>query len=237
MMSPAQCRVLVAIDEPAIREKLLSSLGSMGVSLDTGTPEHALEVATLFSAGVVVLSSSDVGWSGVCRQLRTFKPDLGIVIALAGSDPAGEAAAFEAGADDVIAPPYRFRELVGRIRAAAQHPVASATQSVMLHVGDLELDARERRVRREKKEISLSPQLFELLLLLMRNPEVTLNRIRLLEAVRGRASTRDAGHLRSYIKALRHKIERDPARPEYILTEPWVGYRFHDPVHNPADSR
>jgi two-component system KDP operon response regulator KdpE len=229
MASSEQCRVLVAIDDPVVRQKLVPSFGSMGVSTEVTSPERALDVATFFSADVVVLSSSDARWIDICQQLRGFRPDAGIVVALSGPAAGGEGMAFEAGADDVIAPPYRFRELVARIRSAAQRPRESSARATVLQIGELELDANERRLRRAREEIHLSPQQFDLLLLLMRNPDVTLNRIRLLQAMGGRARQRDSRHLRAYINALRHKIETDPARPQYILTEPWVGYRFHNP--------
>jgi two-component system KDP operon response regulator KdpE len=158
-------------------------------------------------------------------------PDLGIVMTQARGTAADEAAALDAGADDCIAAPFRFRELVARLRAVLQRsPAIPLPRSALLRAGDLDMDPVHRLFRKSGREVHLSPHQFDLLLFLMRHPEMTLTHAKLLRGVWGSTCGRDSGYLRTYVKALRHKIEPDPARPQYILTEPWVGYRFHNPA-------
>ncbi len=166
-----------------------------------------------------------------CRRLRVIAPEVGIVMAREGGTPADDMLALDAGADDCIAAPFRFRETVARLGAVLRRArVQHSTDSAVLRAGVLELDVARRRVRRAGREIHFSRLEFDLLLFLMRNRETTVTHTRLLRGVWKRDFTYDPGYLRSYIKALRGKIENDPANPEYILTERWVGYRFHDPL-------
>jgi two-component system, OmpR family, KDP operon response regulator KdpE len=117
----------------------------------------------------------------------------------------------------------RLSAVLRRVRVRRAHKVS------MLRAGHLEMDPERRLIRLRGEELSLSPQEFDLLLFFMKNRELALTHIKLLNAIRGSACGFSAENLRPYIKALRRKIESDPMHPEYILTEPWVGYRFHNP--------
>jgi len=141
--------------------------------------------------------------------------------------------ALEAGADDYITKPFRFRELLARLRAVYRRTHnAESAQPTILRADALELNLESRLLRRTGVEIHLSQREFDILAYLMRHPNTPIPHARLLQAVWGPEYGGELEYLRTYIRHLRKKIEQDPAHPEYLLTEPWVGYRFR----NPADS-
>jgi two-component system KDP operon response regulator KdpE len=232
-MPPEPFHVLVAVEDQQLRQTLVDSLSGAGFHLEqVAAVDQALDYVARHPCDAVLLTldGRDSRGIGVCGALRACAPDLGIIMVRSDGATEGEVQALDAGADDCISAPFRFREVVARLGAVLRRfRVETEPKSTVLRAGHLELDIERRRFRRASTEVHLSPREFDLLLALMRNPEVTLTRLKLLRAVWGNETVYGTGYLRSYIKALRKKVETDPAKPEYILTEPWVGYRFHDP--------
>lgn len=225
--------MLVAVGDQALRQALVKSLEAAGFHLEEiAAANQVIDAVRRQSFDAVLLSVGPGEVKGIetCRRLRAISKDLGIVMVRTGGSPEDDVYALDAGADDCIAPPFRFREIVARLSAVLRRFGSdSATQTRVIRAGDLEIDAERRRFWRAAAEIHLSPREFDLLLFLMEHSGVTLTHLKLLRAVWGTSSGHDSGYLRSYIKALRKKIENDPAKPEYIVTEPWVGYRFNNP--------
>jgi two-component system KDP operon response regulator KdpE len=233
IVSPNPFRVLIAAEDDNLRVALIASLAHAGFALDqVPGADAALNAVRQNTFDLVLLEMSKPPTTviTVCRNLRSVVADIGIVVVRASHDHESDLLALDAGADDCIAAPFRFRETVARLsavlRQVREKPVST---TAVLRAGDLELDSERRQLFRAGSAVHLSPREFELLAFFMRNPEVAHTHIKLLRAAWGVASERDAGSLRSYVKSLRRKIEDDPARPEYIVTEPWVGYRFHIP--------
>jgi two-component system, OmpR family, KDP operon response regulator KdpE len=232
--SPPVASVLIVDDDPAFRKGLAASLKTSGYTVDLArNGEEALTYIRERPVDVVLLDINMAGMSGVaaCQRIRALAPQSGIVMLTVRDTEDDKVQALEAGADDYITKPFRLRELVARVRAILRRTGADAAQHTpVLRIGQLELELEHRMLRKAGKEIHLSPKEFELLGFLMQHKDVPVTRARLLRAVWGPEYGNESDYLRSYVKALRKKIEDDPAQPEYILTEPWVGYRFRDPT-------
>jgi two-component system, OmpR family, KDP operon response regulator KdpE len=226
--------ILIVDDETSLRHALRTSLEASGFAVDEArTGEEAVEFAREHPFDLVLLDINMRGISGVeaCRRIRGFAPKTGIVMGTVRDSEDDKVRALEAGADDYITKPFLLRELVARLRAVLRRTHAdNGTNSSVLHAGSLELDLERHILRRAGEEIHLSPKEFELLAFLMKNQDVPLTHVKLLRAIWGAEYGNELEYLRSYIRMLRKKIEDDPARPDYILTEPWVGYRFHNPT-------
>jgi two-component system KDP operon response regulator KdpE len=185
-----------------------------------------------FDLALVDLSVPDEDGTNFCSRLRAQSPDLGIIGVSSGNGVDDGLRALRAGADDCVSVPFRFRELVARIGAVLRRTrTAGAPAAAVLRAGDLELDLQQRSFRRGEKQIYLSPREFDLLAVLMSNPDTALTHTKLMDALWGTAARGGRIQLRAYIKALRQKIEDHPATPQYIVTQPWVGYRFCKPLH------
>ena len=232
-MLPESFHLLVAAHEEALRQTLLQSLTPAGFRLEEARGEkEAIEAIRRRKFDLVLLSLGLPGTSGIdaCRNLRAISPHLRIVMVRVNGKPEDELLALDAGADDCISAPFRFREIVARLSATLRRlPRKRGPKAAILRAGHLEVDPARRLVRRSGREVNVSSREFDLLLFFMTNPEVALTHLKLLRAVWGTDNGHGARSLRPCIKALRKKIESDPAKPEYILTEPWVGYRFHNP--------
>lgn len=232
-MSSQQSSVLVVDDEPALRKALRSSLTASGFTVaEARNGEEALGTVQRTLFDLVLLDISMPGISGIeaCRRIRGISPHCGIVMITVRDLEDDKVRALEAGADDYVTKPFKLRELTARLRAVLRRtrPPGVSEVSVIL-TGELELDLQRRLLKRRGEEIHLSPTEFDLLALMMKNQGAPLTHVKLLRTIWGPEYGGELEYLRSYVRMLRKKIESDPAKPEYILTEPWVGYRFRNP--------
>ncbi|HTF70459.1 MAG TPA: response regulator transcription factor, partial [Edaphobacter sp.] len=157
-------------------------------------------------------------------------PHVGIVMVTIRDMEDEKVNALEAGADDYVTKPFRLRELIARLQAVLRRTsVHNAPEAVTIQAGELKIDLQQRLLWRGGKEIHLSPKEFEVLAFMMKNLGAPLTHVKLLRTIWGPEYGNELEYLRSYVRMLRKKIEKDPARPEYILTEPWLGYRFRNP--------
>jgi two-component system KDP operon response regulator KdpE len=225
--------ILVVDDETSLRQALRTSLAASGFTVqEARTGEEAVEFIREHSFDIVLLDINMRGISGVeaCRRIRGFAPKLGIVMVTVRDSEDDKVRALEAGADDYITKPFLLRELIARLRAVLRRTQGTnGAGNPILRAGTLELDMDRHTLSRAGAEVHLSPKEFELLAYLMKNQDVPLTHVRLLRAIWGAEYGNELEYLRSYIRMLRKKVESDPANPEYILTEPWVGYRFRNP--------
>jgi two-component system, OmpR family, KDP operon response regulator KdpE len=232
-MSSQPPNVLVVDDEPSLRRTLRTSLIASGFAVaEARTGEEALGVVQQQPFDLVLLDINMPGAGGIdaCRKIRSFAPQVGIIMVTVRDSENDKVHALEAGADDYVTKPFRLRELVARLRAVQRRTQRNgAADPEILKAGSLELDIKRRLMWRGGAPVHLSPKEFDLLVYMMRNQDVPLTHARLLRALWGPEYGNELEYLRSYVKALRKKIEEDPAKPEYILTEPWVGYRFRNP--------
>jgi two-component system, OmpR family, KDP operon response regulator KdpE len=225
--------ILVVDDDPTFRQGLRVSLKSSGYDVDVArNAEQALEYVRQRPVDIVLLDINMPGIGGVeaCRRIRAAAPQAGILMLTVRDTEDDKVLALEAGADDYVTKPFRLRELIARLHAVLRRTgVEGRAQTPVLRAGKLELELEHRTLRKAGKEIHLYPKEFELLALLMQHQNVPVTHAKILRTIWGPEYGDKAEHLRSYVKTLRKKIEDDPAHPEYILTEPWVGYRFRDP--------
>jgi two-component system KDP operon response regulator KdpE len=223
-------RVLVVDDEPQILRALQTSLKGAGYDVDTAsTGEQALTAAAVRppDAVIVDLVLPDMSGTDVSRELRSWSAVPVIVLSVVG-DEDEKVAALDAGADDYVTKPFGVDELLARLRAALRR--AEPSPEPVLTIGDLSVDLEAREVTFEGKPVQLTPHEYRLLTLLARNEGKLMTHQAILREVWGRAYADESHYLHVYVSQLRRKLEPDPARPRYILTEPGVGYRLVDPL-------
>lgn len=221
-------RVLIVDDEPAILAAVAPLLDAAGYSVSTATTGYAALDAVERSAPdlvVVDLGLPDLDGREVCRRLRERRT-IPIIILSARRDEGEKVAALDAGADDYVTKPFSADEFLARVRAALRRAENTGTTSGEFVRGDLIIDLDRRRLRRGAEEIRLTPKEFELLLFMSQRPDRVLTHRTILKAIWGPHAAEQPEHLRVLMAALRKKIEPVPGQPKYLLTEPWVGYRF-----------
>ena len=222
-------RVLVVDDEPQILRALQTSLRGAGYDVDTATTgEQALTAAALRAPDAVILDLvlPDQRGTDVSRELRAWSSVPIIVLSVVG-DEAEKVAALDAGADDYVTKPFSVEELLARLRAVLRRRAGDA--GPVIDVGGLVIDVPERVVSRAGERIKLTPHEFDLLRVLAQSRGKLLTHRMLLREVWGPSYQAEAHYLHVYVSHLRSKIEPDPSRPRYILTEPGAGYRLVDP--------
>jgi two-component system KDP operon response regulator KdpE len=223
-------RVLVVDDEPQILRALQTTLKGAGYEVDTATSaEEALTTAALRPPEAVILDLVLPDRSGVevCRELRGWSA-VPILILSAVGEEGQKVAALDAGADDYVTKPFGVEELLARLRAALRR--AQPSREPVIAVGELSIDLEKHAVSRAGEPIRLTPHEFALLRFLAENEGKLLTHRMILKEVWGPAYQVESHYLHVYVSQLRRKIEPDPTRPRYILTEPGAGYRFAAPA-------
>jgi two-component system KDP operon response regulator KdpE len=226
-------RALVVDDEPALRRVLVTSLKASGFLVGEASNGHeALAAVRQGSHDIVLLDISMPGMNGLeaCKQIRVIDANVGILMVTVRDSEDEKVEALESGADDYITKPFLFRELVARLRAVYRRGAAAGgPKPSFFKAGQLELDTNSRILKKNGVEIKLSPTEFDLLAVLVQHQGTPVTHRKLLRAVWGPEYGGELEYLRSYVKMLRKKIEDDPGKPGYILTDPWTGYRFCNP--------
>ena len=225
----AKQRILVVDDEPQLTRVLRRSLTTKGYDVRiAGDGEFALQTFHDWPPALVItdLAMPNMGGLELCRRLRAIS-DVPIIVLSVRGEETTKVEALDAGADDYVTKPFGMDELLARIRATLRRKPASDSKSQILEVGDFRIDLEGHSATQSGKELRLTPKEFDLLVHLLRNPGKVLTHRTLLGAVWGGDHTEQAEYLRVFIGQLRKKIEPDPSTPRYILTEPWIGYRFN----------
>jgi two-component system KDP operon response regulator KdpE len=222
--------ILVVDDEPQIRRVLRSTLSFRGYEIvESSTGEQALELAPKVKPDLILLDVNLPGISGIetCRELRRFTA-VPIIMLTVRNAERDKVVALDAGADDYVTKPFGIEELLARVRASLRRH--SAEEAIPpFQSKDFSVDFEERRVTVSGEAVHLAPKEFEVLKHLISQQGKPVTHRRLLQSVWGPEYGEETENLRVVINQLRKKIEKDPTQPKYILTEPWVGYRFQIP--------
>ena len=221
-------RVLVVDDEPAILRFLKPALEANDYEVTSaGTLAEAIKRIAREPPDVVVLDLGlpDGDGKDVIRQVRQWS-QVPIIVLSAREREAEKIEALELGADDFVNKPFGVGELMARLRTALRHRCQTQGEAAVVRIGTLEIDLPRRRVARDGAEIKLTSREFDLLNCLARHPGKVMTHRQLLTAVWGPAQVEETQYLRVYIGQLRQKLERDPAAPKQLITEPGVGYRL-----------
>jgi two-component system KDP operon response regulator KdpE len=224
--------ILIVDDEPAIRRFLRAGLIAQNYKIVEA--EHASQALIAVESAKPDLMILDLGLPDIdgLEVVRRVRPenDLPIIILSVRDDEQGKVQALDLGADDYVTKPFGMEELIARVRTALRHRFQAHGEKPLFVSGNLSVDLVRRRVKREGGDIKLSPKEYELLRILVLHAGKVLTHKHILTEVWGPAHNEDPQYLRVFIRSLRQKIELDPAQPQFILTEPGVGYRLRAPA-------
>ncbi len=222
-------RILVVDDEPQITRVLRTSLSSQGYDIRVANDgETALEIMKNWSPELVITDLSMPNMDGLelCRNLR-LKSRVPIIVLSVRGQERTKVDALDAGADDYITKPFGIEELLARVRANLRRvPMDEDNQPSLIELGDFHIDLHARKVTVRENEVHLTPKEFDLLVYLARHSGKVITHRTLLTAIWGGQNSEQVEYLRVFVGQLRKKLEPDTASPRYIVTEPWVGYRF-----------
>lgn len=229
-MSDTAPVILVIEDEPQIRRFLRATLGSQGYTLlEATTAQEGLSEAASHPPDIVLLDLGlpDMDGLEVVQRLREWTTVPIIIISARGQEH-DKVAGLDAGADDYLTKPFGVAELMARVRVAMRHANRTLNDGAdaVFRTGDLEVDLAHRNVRVGEKEIRLTPIEFKLLGLLVKHAGKVLTHRQILKEVWGPNYADESHYLRVFVHQLRHKLEADPAKPKYLVTEAGVGYRL-----------
>ena len=222
-------RILVVDDQAQIRRFMRTTLAGVGYEVgDAKTGEEALEKLRAFRPDLVLLDVNMPGLGGlaVCREIRS-DANVAIIMLTVRNSEGDKVATLDAGADDFVTKPFSTTELLARIRAALRRVPSPPSSPARFRVGQLVVDFAARTVANGATTEHLTPKELDLLRYLTQHANEPVSHRELLQAVWGPDYGDQVDYMRVFIKNLRKKIETNPGHPEYIRTEPWVGYRFN----------
>ncbi len=226
---PDPPHILVVDDEPQITRVLRTSLSAQGYDIRVANSgEMALEIMKDWAPTLIITDLSMPSIDGVelCRKVRATS-QVPILVLSVRDQERQKVEALDAGADDYITKPFGMNELLARVRANLRRVATeSAPPEAVIEIGDFRIDTPAHKVMVRGGEVRLTPKEFDLLVYLARRPGKVINHRTLLGAIWGGQSTEQVEYLRVFVGQLRKKLEPDTASPRYIVTEPWVGYRF-----------
>jgi two-component system, OmpR family, KDP operon response regulator KdpE len=220
--------ILVVDDEPQITRVLRTSLSAQGYDIRVAnTGEMALEIMKDWSPNLIItdLSMPSVDGVQLTRQVRAVS-QIPIVVLSVRDKEQQKVEALDAGADDYVTKPFGMNELLARVRANLRRVRIENAPDAVIDVGDFVIDAAAHKVTVRGNEVRLTPKEFDLLVYMARRPGKVITHRTLLGAIWGGQSTEQVEYLRVFVGQLRKKLEPDSSSPRYIVTEPWVGYRF-----------
>ena len=228
-MTAAPLKILIVDDEPPIRKLLRMGLTTQGYQiLEATNGKTALELLSKEPDLVILdLGLPDIQGHELLRMIRARNESVPVVVLSSRGDEAGKVQALDFGADDYVTKPFGMDELLARMRAALRHQLQVHGERPVFRVGELSVDLVRRIVKVGSKDIKLSPKEYDLLRLLVQHAGKVLTHKYLLAELWD-AQT-DAQYLRVYVRQLRQKIEADPERPQFVLTETGIGYRLRAP--------
>lgn len=220
--------ILVVDDEPQITRVLRTSLSAQGYDIRVANSgDMALEIMKDWSPSMIITDLSMPAMDGVelCRKVRAVS-QVPILVLSVRDKERQKVEALDAGADDYVTKPFGMNELLARVRANLRRIPAESQADAVIEIGDFRIDTEAHKVTVLNREVRLTPKEFDLLVYLARRPGKVVNHRTLLGAIWGGQSTEQVEYLRVFVGQLRKKLEPDASSPRYIVTEPWVGYRF-----------
>jgi two-component system KDP operon response regulator KdpE len=231
-MNVQALRILVVDDESAIRRALRPPLVELGFQVaEASRGEEALQLlrATAFDAVLLDVNMPGIGGVETLRRIRTFAPRLPILMLTVRDKEEEKVEALDLGADDYVTKPFSTRELIARVRAAIRRvksPIRA--EDAPIEIGEIRLEPVKRNVTKRGQPLHLTRKEFDILHCLMIRAGRVVTYARLLSAVWGADCREEVEYLRTFVRQLRKKIEDDPSKPIYLLTDVYVGYRFAD---------
>ena len=226
-------KILVVDDDPQLRRVMKAALTRQGYIIeDARSGEAALEKLRDERYDLVILDRNMPGMGGIeaCRSIREHS-DIGIIMLTVRKTELEKIEALDAGADDYITKPFSMPELLARIRANLRRaPLATRQGSNLITFDQVQVDLDTHHVSIQGRDVRLTPKQFEVLNYLIANPNVSVPHAKILQAVWGPDYGGEVEYLHVLVNQLRKRIEPDPSKPRYILTEPWFGYRFQLPL-------
>jgi two-component system KDP operon response regulator KdpE len=228
-MNAPPVRVLVVDDEPPIRKLLRMGLTAQGYqTLEAPNAKTALDLLAQNPDLIILdLGLPDMLGHDLLRTIRARNDRVPIVVLSSRGDEAGKVQALDLGADDYVTKPFGMDELLARMRAALRHQLQTQGERPIFRVGDLSVDLVRRLVKVGNLQVKLSPKEYELLRVLVQHAGKVLTHKFLLRELWDDLT--DSQYLRVYVRQIRQKIEPDPERPQYLLTETGIGYRLRPP--------